>query len=76
MLLFATGDSTCPVPVRWVRPTAAGTVATGAATELQHVIHAYHEIVDWRADIVHDHTTVGVLGLRRDLVAPRRLSPP
>jgi len=59
VLLFATGDSTCSVPTRWVRPKAAGTVATGAATELQHVIHGYHQIVDWRADIVHDHTLLG-----------------
>jgi glycosyltransferase involved in cell wall biosynthesis len=59
VLLFATGDSRCAVPMRWVRERAAGTVGTGSAAELQHVIHAYDEIRDWRADVVHDHTLVG-----------------
>ena len=59
VLLFATGDSTCPVPTRWARPSAAGTVGTGSATELHHVVHAYDEIIDWDADLVHDHTLVG-----------------
>jgi glycosyltransferase involved in cell wall biosynthesis len=58
-LLFATGDSTCPVPTRWARPSAAGTVDTGSATELHHVVHAYDEIIAWNADLVHDHTLVG-----------------
>lgn len=59
VLLFATGDSSCEVPTRWVLERAAGTVATGAATELNHVVHAYEEILDWGADVVHDHTLVG-----------------
>jgi len=59
VLLYATGDSTCPVPIRWARQTAAGTVATGSATELHHVINAYDAIVHWGPDVVHDHTLVG-----------------
>jgi glycosyltransferase involved in cell wall biosynthesis len=59
VLLYATGDSTCDVQVLWARERAAGTVSTCSATELQHVINAYAEIVDWGADIVHDHTLVG-----------------
>jgi glycosyltransferase involved in cell wall biosynthesis len=59
VLLFATGDSTCGVETRWVLERAAGTVATGAATELQHVIAAYDAIGDWGADVVHDHTLIG-----------------
>jgi glycosyltransferase involved in cell wall biosynthesis len=59
VLLFATGDSTCDVDVRWVLDRAAGTVAAGAATELRHVIHAYRTLSDWGPDVVHDHTLVG-----------------
>lgn len=59
VLLFATGDSTCDVPTRYVLERSAGTVATGSATELRHVIHAYDTALDWGADVVHDHTLVG-----------------
>jgi glycosyltransferase involved in cell wall biosynthesis len=59
VLLFATGDSTCPVPRAWTLPAAVSTVNTGAATELRHVISAYDAISAWDADIVHDHTLVG-----------------
>lgn len=61
VLLFATGDSTCPVPTRWVRSRAAGTAAMAPGTELHHVTHAYREVSDWGADIVHDHTLSGPL---------------
>jgi glycosyltransferase involved in cell wall biosynthesis len=59
VLLFATGDSTCEVDTKWIRENAAGTVATGSATELHHVINAYDTIVEWGADVIHDHTLVG-----------------
>ena len=59
VLLYTTGDSTCPVPKAWVLASAAGTVATGAATELRHVINAYQTITEWGADVVHDHTLSG-----------------
>ena len=65
VLLFATGDSACPVPTRWAREWAAGTVGTGSATELHHVINAYDTIRDWGADVVHDHTLVGPLYAER-----------
>jgi glycosyltransferase involved in cell wall biosynthesis len=61
VLLFATGDSTCEVPTRWARRYAAGTDATTPATELQHVVLAYREVLDWGADVVHDHTLCGPL---------------
>ena len=65
VLLFATGDSTCDVATRYVLERAAGTVATGSATELRHVINAYDTVLDWGADVVHDHTLVGpVYGAR------------
>ena len=65
VLLFATGDSTCEVDVKWIREHAAGMVGTGSATELHHVINAYEAVVDWRADVVHDHTLVGPVYSRR-----------
>ena len=61
VLLFATGDSTCPVPTRWILDTAAGTTQPGSATELHHVVNAYDEVLTWGADVVHDHTLVGPL---------------
>ena len=57
VLLFTTGDSTCPVPRASVLPHAIGVGVAGAATELRHVIHAYRVAAD--ADVVHDHTLVG-----------------
>ena len=65
VMLFATGDSTCRVPTRWVLERAAGTVATGAATEIRHVVHAYAAALEWGADVVHDHTLVGPLYAQR-----------
>jgi glycosyltransferase involved in cell wall biosynthesis len=59
VLLYTTGDSTCPVPRAFVLPTAVGTDATTSATELQHVINAYGVIADWHPDVVHDHTLIG-----------------
>lgn len=58
VLLFTTGDSTCPVPRSSVLERAAGVGVAGVATELRHVIHAYREAVA-SADIVHDHTLAG-----------------
>lgn len=59
VLLFATGDSTCPVPTAWVFPEAVGIGTSGSVTDLRHVLHAYDEIRRWGPDIVHDHTLVG-----------------
>jgi glycosyltransferase involved in cell wall biosynthesis len=57
VLLFTTGDSTCPVPRASVLERAAGVGVAGSATELRHVIHAYRAALG--ADIVHDHTLIG-----------------
>jgi len=59
VLLYATGDSTCEVPTGWAREHAAGTVGTGPATELHHVVNAYVTVLEWGPDVVHDHTLVG-----------------
>ena len=56
--LFATGDSTCPVPTRWTLEHAEGMRIGMAVPELRHVLHAYRELSDHH-DIVHDHTVVG-----------------
>jgi glycosyltransferase involved in cell wall biosynthesis len=57
VLLFATGDSTCPVPRRWLLPLAEGARMGFAVPELRHVMAAYDVVTD--CDIVHDHTVFG-----------------
>jgi glycosyltransferase involved in cell wall biosynthesis len=59
ILLFATGDSTCPVPTEWVYETAIGTGMARPAAELRQVIAAYDAALAWGVDIVHDHTLMG-----------------
>ena len=66
VLLFATGDSTCAVPVAWALPRARGTEELDVATELAHVIHAYNIARAWGADVIHDHTLCGPAYARRD----------
>ena len=56
--LFATGDSTSPVPTKWTLERAEGVRIGMAVPELRHVLHAYRELSDDH-DIVHDHTVVG-----------------
>jgi glycosyltransferase involved in cell wall biosynthesis len=57
--LFTTGDSTCPVPRRWVLPEAEGTRIGMAVPELRHVIGAYAALGP--CDLIHDHTLAGPL---------------
>jgi glycosyltransferase involved in cell wall biosynthesis len=59
ILLYATGDSTCEVPGAFTFDEALGTVSTGAASELCHVVEAYERLLDWEPDVIHDHTLVG-----------------
>ncbi len=56
--LFATGDSTCPVPTKWTLERAEGMRIGMAVPELRHVLHAYSEL-SADHDIVHDHTVIG-----------------
>jgi glycosyltransferase involved in cell wall biosynthesis len=63
VLLFATGDSTSPVPTRWVLPEAEGQRIGMAVPELRHVVHAYEAVQD--CDVVHDHTVFGPLYAER-----------
>jgi len=57
VLLFTTGDSTCPVARKWILPEAEGTRIGMAVPEIRHVIHAYEAVRD--CDVVHDHTVMG-----------------
>ncbi len=66
VVLFATGDSTCPVPRRWHHPRALGTEYR-PAPELAHVEAAYRALSD--VDVVHDHTLLGPHWARKHRVA-------
>ncbi len=55
--LFTTGDSTCPVPRRFVLPVAEGERIGMAVPEIRHGLHAYEAVAG--NDIVHDHTVMG-----------------
>jgi glycosyltransferase involved in cell wall biosynthesis len=59
VLLFASGDSTCPVPTASVFPKALGLGLGGSASELRHVIAAYEAMADFGAEVVHDHSLAG-----------------
>jgi glycosyltransferase involved in cell wall biosynthesis len=59
VLLFTTGESSCPVNRDWVFDAARGVGSGGTAAEISHVIAAYEAAADF--DIVHDHTLVGPL---------------
>lgn len=57
VLLFTTGDSTCPVPRAWVREGSAMERLGQSVVEVHHLLHAYERLRD--VDVVHDHTALG-----------------
>lgn len=59
VLLYATGDSTCPVERAWTYDTHLGVDRANPVAELRHVLDAYEAAAAWGADVVHDHTIVG-----------------
>jgi glycosyltransferase involved in cell wall biosynthesis len=59
VVLFATGDSTCPVVTSWVHEQAIWLDQANVAAELHQVIAAYDELAE--CDVVHDHTLAGPL---------------
>jgi glycosyltransferase involved in cell wall biosynthesis len=65
VLLWTTGDSTCPVPKGWVLERSDRQRMGAAVVELHHLIHGYEAMVDWGADVVHDHTLIGPVYARR-----------
>jgi hypothetical protein len=59
VLLYATGDSHCPVERSWTYDTALGTDGIGPGPEVRHVLDAYDRVREWAPDVVHDHTILG-----------------
>jgi len=59
VLLFTTGDSTCPVEKAFAFEKAIGIGFGSSVDEIRHVTHAYRGFED--VDVVHDHTLVGPL---------------
>ena len=59
VVLFASGDSTCPVPRRWIYERALGTEDITVASEARHVVRAYEALAN--CDVIHDHTLFGPL---------------
>jgi len=57
VLLFTTGDSTCPVPRQWLLAEAEGERMGVAVPEVRHVLAAYEAVEGF--DVVHDHSVVG-----------------
>lgn len=59
VLLYTTGDSTCPVPRASVLDRAEGERIGAVTVELRHVIGAYAAMEE--CEVVHDHTMAGPL---------------
>jgi glycosyltransferase involved in cell wall biosynthesis len=57
VVLFTTGDSTCPVPREWVFERSEDLQIGSVTSELRHVVRAYEVLQDF--DVVHDHTITG-----------------
>ena len=70
VLLWTTGDSTCPVPTGWVLERAERDRMGAAVVELHHLIHGYEALLAWGADVVHDHTLIGPVYARRHAGLP------
>jgi len=63
VLLFTTGDSTCPVPRAWTLQEAEHQRIGMVVPELRHIMAAYEAVQDY--DIVHDHTVMGPVYAQR-----------
>lgn len=70
VLLWTTGDSTCPVPKGWVIERGDRQRMGAAVVELHHLIHGYEALLAWGADVVHDHTLIGPVYARRHRQLP------
>lgn len=58
VVLFTTGDSTCPVRRMWHHPAALGTAGPQAAED-DHVRAAYAALGAAGVDVIHDHSYRG-----------------
>jgi len=63
VLLFTTGDSTCPVPRAWALAEAEHQRIGMVVPELRHVMAAYDAVQGY--DIVHDHSLMGPVYAQR-----------
>ncbi|MEW6470991.1 MAG: glycosyltransferase family 4 protein [Actinomycetota bacterium] len=68
VVLFASRDSTCPVPRRTGPQPAVGFGVGAGVDELRHVIAAYEALRD--CDVLHDHTLAGPLYRHRPPEVP------
>ncbi len=68
VLLFTTGDSTCPTPKRHVYRQAERSRMGSTVPELYHAICAYEALAD--RDIIHDHTVAGLWCAKTDRHPP------
>ncbi|MGH9182770.1 MAG: glycosyltransferase family 4 protein [Acidimicrobiales bacterium] len=59
VLLFTTGESTCPVERRWAYAWDQSYRLGQVVPELRHLIHAYEAVRGY--DIIHDHSLIGPL---------------
>lgn len=59
VVLFTTGDASCPVERRWAHPQSLGVGRGSPVDEARHVVAAYQALAD--VDVIHDHTVVGPL---------------
>ena len=69
VLLYTTGESTCPVPRRAFYQHGQGIAAGKPSVEFPHIEHAYQAAGD--ADIIHDHTVLGPVYAAARLPAAR-----
>lgn len=65
VLLWTTGDATCPVPKGWVFEHGQIDRLGFDAIELHHLVRGYEAMVAWGPDLVHDHTLIGPVYARR-----------
>jgi glycosyltransferase involved in cell wall biosynthesis len=68
VVLFTTGDSSCPVERRWVFDAAQTEALPSVVVELRHAVAAYQHVHD--VDIVHDHTVAGPFVAERFTTLP------
>ena len=70
VMLWTTGDSTCPVPRGHTFDNAQHERIGSAVVELKHLIAGYQALDAWGADVVHDHTLAGPIYASRYSAMP------
>lgn len=70
VMLWTTGDSTCPVPTGHTFDRPQGDRIGLSSVEIRHVLCGYEHLARWGADLVHDHTLIGPLIARHRHATP------